>query len=222
MTARYVGTRSLRLVEKTRDARSPRSRLRRAACVLAATAALTIVLAAPASATTETFNFTGAAQTWTVPSGVIEATFDLHGAQGRPTFGVGDPGLGGRATATIAVSSGASIQVNVGGQPTSAAGGFNGGGSGVVSGGGGASDIRTGAFGLADRVLVAGGGGGDGGCGTGGLATNGGGGGGLVGGDALNPTGGFRRLRAGRWGRNADHRWQRHVPGDARYVRRRW
>ena len=38
--------------------------------------------AAPASATTETFNYTGAAQTWTVPAGVTEATFDLYGAQG--------------------------------------------------------------------------------------------------------------------------------------------
>ena len=41
-----------------------------------------LALAAPASATTETFNYTGAAQTWTVPAGVTEATFDLYGAQG--------------------------------------------------------------------------------------------------------------------------------------------
>ena len=42
--------------------------------------------------TTLTFNYTGAAQTWTVPAGVSSATFDAFGAQN-----------GGRATATIAV-----------------------------------------------------------------------------------------------------------------------
>ena len=41
-----------------------------------------LALAAPASAATVTFNYTGAAQTWTVPAGVRQATFDLYGAQG--------------------------------------------------------------------------------------------------------------------------------------------
>jgi hypothetical protein len=40
-----------------------------------------LALAAPASATTETFNVTGGPQTWTVPAGVTQATFDLYGAQ---------------------------------------------------------------------------------------------------------------------------------------------
>jgi hypothetical protein len=113
----------------------------------------------PASATTETFNFTGAAQTWTVPAGLTEATFDLYGAQGGgiPGDPLFLPGLGGRATATIAVTPGASIQVNVGGQ-----GGIFGGGGGFNGGGGGASDIRIGGTALTDRVLVAGGGGGSG------------------------------------------------------------
>ena len=145
--------------------------------------------AAPASATTETFNYTGAAQTWTVPAGVTEATFDLHGAEGE-----GDedtifaPGLGGEATATIAVLAGTSIQVNVGGEGSFPTGGFNGGGAGAVdnfgqpgTGGGGASDIRIGGTTLEDRVLVAGGGGGGGGASCNNASAVGGNGGGLVG-----------------------------------------
>ena len=111
MEARHAGTGSHRLVAGAQVAR-------RAA--LAVVGLATLAFAAPAAATTETFNFTGAAQTWTVPAGVTSATFDLYGAQGGgfaiPTFA---PGLGGRATATIAVTPGASIQVNVGGQGAS-------------------------------------------------------------------------------------------------------
>jgi Glycine rich protein/RTX calcium-binding nonapeptide repeat (4 copies) len=149
----------------------------------------TLALAAPASAATETFNFTNAAQTWTVPAGVTEATFDLYGASGYPgPLTELAPGLGGRATATIAVTPGASIQVNVGGQGFLPAGGFNGGGTGVntssgatSSGGGGASDIRIGGTALTDRVLVAGGGGGAGSNACNGVSAAGGHGGGLSG-----------------------------------------
>ena len=153
-----------------------------------------LALAAPASAATETFNFTGAAQTWTVPAGVTEVTFDLYGAQGGgDTGGVFAAGLGGRATTTIFVTPGESIQVNVGGRgevsstgSTGGAGGFNGGGDGAAGGeggpgdgGGGASDIRIGGTEPTDRVLVAGGGGGDGSvaCGLNNTAAGGGGGG---------------------------------------------
>ena len=117
MNARYVAG-SPRFAEGAQVARGPRSRLVRRAA-LAVVGLSTLALAAPAAATTETFNFTGAAQTWTVPAGVTEATFDLYGAQGgghpgeQPLFRAG---LGGRATATIAVTSGDSIQVNVGGR----------------------------------------------------------------------------------------------------------
>jgi hypothetical protein len=139
---------------------------RRAALAVATTTLGTLALAAPASATTRTFSFTGAAQTWTVPAGVTQAKFNLYGAQGAGI--VGDPlfaaGLGGRARATIAVIPGTSIQVNVGGQGTNDAGGFNGGGSSAAGGlgalgGGGASDIRIDGTALMDRALVAGGGG---------------------------------------------------------------
>ena len=105
-------------------------------------------------------------------------------------------GLGGRATATIAVTPGDSIQVNVGGRGGSfnGAGGFNGGGTGSAapvgtpgtpgSGGGGASDIRIDGSTLDDRVLVAGGGGGGGaaGCSAPVGGSSGGGGGGELGG----------------------------------------
>jgi hypothetical protein len=196
VTARYVGARSLRAVEQTRDAHCSRSRLRRAACVLATTAASTIALVAPAAATTETFNFTGAAQTWTVPEGVSSATFDVFGAEGASgssgsAFGPG--GLGGRATVTVAVSPGQTFQINIGGAGSGVTGGFNGGANGGVfgvssgGGGGGASDVRTGSFALDDRVIVAGGGGGGGNTrsfiGGGTQLSFGGGGGGLTGGD---------------------------------------
>jgi hypothetical protein len=137
-----------------------------------------------ASTVTCSFSFTGAAQSFTVPSGVDSITVAAFGAQGG-----GSGGAGGEAEAVFAVSPGVAVEVLVGGQgatstgaQASAAGGFNGGGSGGDggpgpigpgpgsgpggSGGGGASDVRTGtcasslSCGLAARVLVGGGGGG--------------------------------------------------------------
>src|SRR5258705_12866332 len=97
------------------DRRHSRTRTRGAALWAGGLAA--IGSAAPASAATETFQYTGAAQTWTVPLGVTSVTFDLFGAAGSgadtPTFPQPDfaGGPGGRATATIAVTPGASIQL---------------------------------------------------------------------------------------------------------------
>jgi hypothetical protein len=145
-----------------------------------------------AQATTVTFNWTGEAQTWTVPDGVTKATFDLYGDEGGLAERKSSGGKGGRATATIPVTGGSSVQVTVGGQGQSDAnpadGGFNGGGNGQLGGGGGgASDIRIGGTDLANRVLVAGGGGGGGNCGVtrGGSQTDGGDGGGTSGDDAF-------------------------------------
>ncbi len=129
------------------------------------------------------FDFTGAAQTWTVPAGVSEATFDVFGAQGGSgnieQGPEGHPGgLGGRATATIAVTAGSTVTIMVGGKGDdfvndpmicNTQGGFNGGGDAGAQdgdegfcgqGGGGASDVRIGGANLSNRVLVAGGGGG--------------------------------------------------------------
>ncbi|MBK9942146.1 MAG: PxKF domain-containing protein [Kouleothrix sp.] len=126
-------------------------------------------LAAPSCVTsgttvTCTFSYTGAPEAWVVPAGVTSATFDLYGARGS-----GTAGYGGRVTATLAVTPGDTYQIRVGGSggflPGSATS-YNGGGrvgSGLTTSGGsggGASDVRSGAFALADRLLVAGGGGG--------------------------------------------------------------
>ena len=209
--------------------------LMRATFAMGAGALGRFALAAPASATTETFSVTGAAQTWTVPAGVTSATFDLYGASGggdaSPTATAFRRGLGGRATATIAVTPGDSIQVNVGGQGTQITGGFNGGGTGTGgggtgtpgNGGGGASDIRVGDTTLDDRVLVAGGGGGAGTVrcqpGPPNATSSGGGGGGAEGapGDYEWLCGSSRRR-----GRDAEHRRQRHGPGDGGFTRPRW
>ena len=113
----------------------------------------------------QVFNYTGSQQTWTVPAGVTSVNVDVQGAQGGNT-GYGTAGLGGRTQATIPVSPGATIIVNVGGQGNYSTGGWNGGGTpygcGCVGGGGGASDIRIGGNTLANRTIVAGGGGGAG------------------------------------------------------------
>jgi hypothetical protein len=79
----------------------------------------------------------GAAQTWTVPDGVNAATFDVLGAQGGGSFG----GAGGEAIATISLTPGQQLQVNVGGAGgNTGAGGFNGGG-GYFGGGGGIGGV---------------------------------------------------------------------------------
>jgi hypothetical protein len=105
---------------------------------------------------------TAGADTFTVPPGVTNVTFVLAGAEGGELAGGALSGLGGKVSGTLAVTSGEVFQVNVGGhgEPN-----FNTGGITDGAGGGGSSDVRTGSFGLTDRVLVAGGGGGSGGSG---------------------------------------------------------
>ena len=127
-----------------------------------------LAFAAPASATTETFNYTGAAQTWTVPAGVTRG--DLRPLRGAGSWrrvrsprspGTRRPGDGDDRGHRRRLDPGQRRRPGVG----TDVGGFNGGGaSGTVGiggwGGGGASDIRVGGTALTDRVLVAGGGGG--------------------------------------------------------------
>ncbi len=70
--------------------------------------------AAPAGCTTAqlvttcTFNYTGAAQTWTVPAGVDHATFTVVGASGGRAGGR-PGGLGGGVSATLGVEQARSI-----------------------------------------------------------------------------------------------------------------
>lgn len=120
----------------------------------------------------QTFNFTGSAQTFTVPDGVTEIQVDAQGAQGGANGNNSNVGgLGGRVVCNRSVTPGQDLQINVGGYPgISRTAGFNGGGTGGGTGttsdggaGGGASDVRQGGTALADRVVVAGGGGGAGG-----------------------------------------------------------
>jgi hypothetical protein len=126
----------------------------------------------------QTFKYTGAEQTFNVPSGVKHITIKAAGASAGA--------YGGLVTATIPVTPGESLAVFVGGRNIYGPGGFNGGGaggsngrsssSGPGEGGGGASDVRQGGDALANRVVVAGGAGGFG------YAAKGGAGGGPVGG----------------------------------------
>jgi hypothetical protein len=149
----------------------------------------------------DTLFFTGAEQNYTVPCGVTNLTIDAFGAKGangasganNSTGGIG--GFGGHAQGVLTVTSGQSISVFVGGQPTSGLGGYNGGATGGGSGstitgggGGGATDIRLGGNALSNRILVAGGGGGGGAMGCQSPNANGGNGGSGGGGNGSNGT----------------------------------
>ena len=116
---------------------------------------------ATAATETETFAYTGAAQTWTVPPGITEATFDLYGARAEaarlPRRGsAAEPRRRSRSSRRFDPG----LRRRQGQQD----------GHGRLQrrwlrlprSGGGASDIRIGGTALADRVLVAGGGGGAG------------------------------------------------------------
>jgi hypothetical protein len=152
----------------------------------------------------QTFNFTGAQQTWTVPAGVTSINVDVQGAQGGATAW-GNAGLGGRTQATVPVSPGSTIYINVGGQGNTSVGGFNGGGApygcGCVGGGGGASDVRIGGNALGNRAVVAGGGGG-GGYGWNWNNNHGGNGGGLTG-EAGKTNNGYNATYCGQGGTQA-------------------
>jgi outer membrane protein OmpA-like peptidoglycan-associated protein len=175
-------------------------------------------LGAQSAAQTATFGFTGRAQTWTVPAGITQATFDVAGGQGGK--GGFDGGLGARVVATIPVTPGATFQINVGGKGldrppkvtscvlVTNTGGWNGGGDGGNNGdcgsqgGGGASDVRVGGTDLNHRWIVAGGGGG----GSGNLFCTGAGGGG-------NPIGGWGSCAGAGAGGDLDGNYGSKQPG---------
>ncbi len=112
----------------------------------------------------ETFDFTGGMQTFTVPEGITEVTIEVWGAAGENVQS-SSGGLGGYASGDLSVAPGDILNVYVGGQN-----GYNGGGNGGSGGtsgynggnGGGASDVRIGGTDLTDRIIVGGGGGGAG------------------------------------------------------------
>jgi Glycine rich protein len=132
------------------------------------------VWAAPASAFTARFVYTGAEQTFTVPTRVSSLQVVAVGATGGPGwFDVGG-GPGGVTVAEVPVTPGETLYVEVGGYGSSAfvccSSSFNGGGAGGADllggpgGGGGASDLRrlsrTTPGSESSRLVVAGGGGG--------------------------------------------------------------
>jgi PKD repeat protein len=130
---------------------------------------------------TQTFNFTGQPQTWTVPAFVTNIQVDVQGAQGGELNASNRGGRGGRVQTMLQVTPGEVLHFYVGGTTTSNNPGWNGGGLSGTSfsnarGGGGASDIRSGGTSLNNRVVVAGGGGGNGwNCSTDNHGGNGGG-----------------------------------------------
>lgn len=116
--------------------------------------------------TSTTFNFTGAQQTWVVPTNVTSISVELDGAQGGGT----NAGKGGRVTAKLTVTPGATLQIVVGGQPTNANAVYGGGGTGGANGatttrngfaGGGLSGIYLTSVSQANALAIAGGGGGN-------------------------------------------------------------
>lgn len=145
------------------------------------------------------FAYTGAAQSFVVPTGVTSVVVTCVGGAGAPFAAVGG-GFGATVAGTLAVTPGETLQINVGGggsagvpaTNTVGVGGVNGGGYGGLAnaaggyspgaGGGGASDVRQGGTALANRKIMAGGGGG-------GTAGGGGGGGGALGGNGLDGNG---------------------------------
>jgi hypothetical protein len=142
------------------------------------------------------FDYTGASQSITVPSGVTQATITAAGAAGG-NGGQAAGGLGGTMAATLPLTTGSSLDVEVGGAGGDSplgAGGYNGGGTSDSTamgppggaGGGGASDVRSGGSAVSNRIIVAGGGGGAGFADPG--ASGGAGGSPYVGGKAADGT----------------------------------
>jgi hypothetical protein len=184
----------------------------RAACRLGVLVGVGLLLAASsAGAATRTVVFDyngtdgtdGSPQTWTVPEGVTEATFELLGAAGGAASGGAFPphppgGRGAGLVARVALTPGEVLTIVVGGAAPGLGdrrGGYNGGGGStaevnlpnIPGGGGGATDVRRGGALLTDRVLVAGGGGGGGGHGFGDGPSGSGGPLGGPGGDSGSP-----------------------------------
>jgi len=160
----------------------------------------------------QTFSYTGAQQTFTVPSGVSTITIKVWGAQGGSggyysnSSYCSTGGKGGYATGNLSVTAGNTVYVYVGGQGESFEscntymknlpvneGGWNGGGDSYGgtwpgTGGGGASDVRYGGTSISNRKIVAGGGGGGGNSGNATQISNGGAGGGSSGQTMSNTT----------------------------------
>lgn len=139
-------------------------------CSASDTTQVTVVNCPPGS---QTFNFTGGMQTFTVPTCVTSINVTLYGAEGGNGFYItAVPGRGGEVTGDLAVTGGETLNILVGGRGTNSVS-SNGGG-----GGGGLSAILRGS----NPIVVAGGGGGAASSGSNTNGGNGGDGGGIGGG----------------------------------------
>lgn len=126
-----------------------------------------------AATTSQSFGYTGQAQTFPVPTGVQALTAVAIGAGGAAGDGKGSGAgaAGGKVTATVNLNGDTNLSIYVGGAGVGAVGGFNGGGAGGTKGyakgggGGGASDVRL-SNAISSRLVTAGGGGGGGGTST--------------------------------------------------------
>lgn len=118
--------------------------------------------------TTEVFSYTGSEQSWTVPAGVTSIDVKLWGAGGGGEYNFSSGGSGAFVKGTLAVNSGETYKIVVGGggikanTSGTANGGYGGGGkSGNYSaGGGGYSGIFINSVTQANTKAIAGGGGG--------------------------------------------------------------
>lgn len=124
---------------------------------------------------TQTFNYTGGQQTWTVPSGVSTVTVRCWGAQGGGGTGGGNGANGGFGETTLNVSAGETLYIYVGergnfgsgssggsgGWPNGGDGGTDDPGDGGGGGGGGSSGVRYPSSSVSDQVCMGGGGGGN-------------------------------------------------------------
>jgi len=139
----------------------------------------------PVLANSQTFNYTGAPQSFTVPEGVTEITITATGsaAGNRPFNGNQAGGVGGVVTATFVVTSGTIYDVIVGGKgvsgtvagyPDGGTGGTAGGSIYQTAGGGGSSYMVVTAGAKSAAIIIAAGGGSAGGNGTAGTGGAGG------------------------------------------------
>jgi len=145
---------------------------------------LTVVNCLPRGNTAVDFNYSGNVQSWTVPAGVCSLQIECWGGQGGTATnnsGCILGGLGGYAKGNLAVSTGQTLYIYVGGAGGSCnPPGWNGGESScnfttTCAAGGGGSDVRINGQTLNNRIIVAGGGGGAEWSGCVGIAGHGGG-----------------------------------------------
>jgi hypothetical protein len=125
-----------------------------------------IVPIGPSFQNTIVFQAINAQQTWTVPAGVTKISVELLGAQGGGT----NAGKGGKVTAQLTVTPGATLIIVVGSQPAGRVGVYGGGGNGGTNNaatstfgyeGGGLAGIYLTSVSRLNALAIAGGGGGN-------------------------------------------------------------